>query len=84
MGLLVLAIIAATAGFWTKARYAEPIALIVRADTPLRDAPYGTAPADQMLSQEIAVRITRTVGPWFLVERDELRGWVLADELRRL
>lgn len=65
-------------------RYGDAVGLTVADGTPLRPAPYGTAPATRSLAEDTAVRVLRHEGPWLLVARDELRGWVLEDEVARL
>lgn len=65
-------------------RYREPVALAAEADTPLRAAPYGSAPAASRLEEGTAVLVSRRRGPWLLVRRGSERGWLLTSEVERL
>src|SRR6185503_12067451 len=71
----VLAIVGAlVVGAWavrTEQAYRRPIALVRRANTPLRSAPYASV-------------VRRTHGAWLLVERGGQAGWLLASEVVRL
>jgi hypothetical protein len=82
--VLVLAVGLATLGGYVSLRYAQPVALILEAGTPLRSAPYGNARAATELDQASAVRIERTWGAWKLVSHGAFRGWILSSEIVEL
>ncbi len=65
-------------------RYREPVALIVLPDTPVRAAPFASAPVGRTLPDNAAVTITRRRGAWRLVRRGDVEGWVLETELARI
>jgi hypothetical protein len=79
--ILVAAVgLGALAGF-VEWRYRLPVGFVLAADTPLREAPYGPAPAALSLDRADAVRIERAEGDWRLVVRGDRRGWLHASEL---
>ncbi len=80
-GMLLLTVALALYGGYVWRRYERPTAVVLRAGTPLRVAPYGPAPADQRLDAGSLVLIERRDGPWRLVARDGRRGWLLSREL---
>ena len=81
---LALAVGLAAYGGYVSVRYAQPVALILEAGTPLRSAPYGNARGATELEQASAVRIERTWGSWRLVSHGVFRGWVLSSEMVEL
>jgi hypothetical protein len=83
---IVMALVVLVAGYALvlNRRYAGPVALARLADTPLREAPYGSAPAPRTLADGAAVTIVEERGPWVLARRGAEAGWVLRDELVRL
>jgi hypothetical protein len=75
---------AAVLGAYTgvvRLRYRTPVALVVREDTPLRVAPYGSAAPVEPLQAMMAVQVERSWGPWRLVSRGERRGWLHETEM---
>jgi hypothetical protein len=76
-----LALSAAAYGGTVLQRYAQPVALVMNSQTPLRVAPYGSAPADFELEEGAAVRIEREQGAWVLVTGGNERGWLLRAEV---
>jgi hypothetical protein len=82
--LLATGILCVAYSAFVQRRYRERAAIVVRADTPLRSAPYGTASTMRALSEDAAVRVTRADGAWLLVRRGDALGWVLADDVEAL
>lgn len=82
--LIALGALAAAAGAHVAQRYAEPVAVVLGAEVPLRLAPYGPAEADRRVYAGSVVRVLRHDGLWLLVERGDARGWVLPGEVARL
>lgn len=64
--------------------YERPVALVLHAATPLREAPYGPAPSDVQLDEASVVLVRRSWGAWRLVRAGEREGWVLANDLEDL
>ncbi len=81
---VALAVVVAGVAIALERRYARPLALTRLADTPLRAAPYGSAPAPLVLADGAAVTIVGERGSWVLARRGAGAGWVLRDELVRL
>lgn len=67
----------------TLRRYHRPAAVVL-ADTPLREAPYGSAQALLRLREGSAVVIERTRPGWYLVRHAGAQGWVLRGEVLTL
>jgi hypothetical protein len=78
---LLLGVALTTYGGYVAHRYAQPVALILEAETPLREAPYGTASAATSLEQASMVRIESRWGFWTLVSHGAFRGWVRSSEM---
>ena len=76
-------VLAGFAGYLHR-HYSEPVGLVLVARAPLREAPYGAAPAPYRFAQGAAVRIEREDGAWLLVTRRDQTGWLLVDEVGRL
>lgn len=81
---IVLALVAAGYAGYVAERYRRPVALAATAGTPLREAPYGPAPASALLEAGAAVLLESARGPWWLVRHGERQGWVLTAEVERL
>jgi len=81
---LVLALVTGGWAARTAQRYHRPVALVRRANTPLRSAPYASASSRRTVSDGFAVLVTRTNGAWLLVERGGEIGWLLASEVVRI
>jgi len=81
---LVLALLAGAWSVRTFRRYALPVALVRRPNTPLRSAPYGSAASRRVLNDGIAVRVARRDGAWLLVRRGNETGWLLLSEVARI
>ncbi len=81
IAMFVLAVGVGAYGAYVQIRYTQPIALILRADTPLRTAPYGSASPAIELEEASAVRVERVWGSWKLVSHGAFSGWVLSSEL---
>jgi hypothetical protein len=79
--LFAVAILLGGFGAYVRHEYAQPVALIAAADTPLRWAPYGTAPARRSLEQGSAVEVSRVEGQWVLAQRGDEQGWLRAAEI---
>lgn len=82
--LLCLAVIVAAYGVLTARRYRAPVALILDPETPLREAPYGSAPSLVRLREGTGVIIRDSRSGWLLVAEGERRGWVHRAEVIRL
>jgi hypothetical protein len=82
--LLCLAVIVAAYGVLTIRRYRTPVALILEPETPLREAPYGSAPSLVRLREGTGVLIRDGRSGWLLVAEGERRGWVHRAEVIRL
>lgn len=82
--LMVLAAALVGYGGAVQWRYARPLAVVIDAATPLREAPYGPAPDIRSLDEATAVLVERTWGPWRLVRAGTQRGWLLASEVEEL
>ena len=82
--LLAAGLLCGAYSAFVQQRYRERTAIVARANTPLRSAPYGTAPTTRALSEDSAVRVTRADGAWLLVQRGDAVGWVLADDVEAL
>ena len=85
--VLVPLILAALAAGWALRagrRYEQPVALVRRANTPLRSAPYASAASHRAVNDGVAVLVTRTRGAWLLVRRGAEWGWLLESEVVRL
>jgi hypothetical protein len=61
--------------------YREPAVLVAADQTPLREAPYGTAARSRTLDEGQVLRVERRWGRWVLVSRGAFRGWVLDREV---
>ncbi len=86
LGVAVLAA-ALALGFLVAAelnRQRLPIAVVVGTAVPMREAPYGTAPGLRELHRGAGVLIENVQGPWMLVSRGDLKGWVMRGEVVRL
>ncbi len=77
----LVAIAGAVYGVHLTNEYATPVAIVIVPEAPLRMAPYGPAQPRQFLNEGVAVKVTRTEGPWLLVERGFDSGWLLSDEV---
>ena len=84
VGLLVVAAALVVYGGYVGRRYGEPIALVVHSQTPLREAPYGSARARVELDETAAVRIEQEWGVWRLVTHGDAQGWLLASEVTEI
>ncbi|MSR07305.1 MAG: tetratricopeptide repeat protein [Gemmatimonadetes bacterium] len=78
---LVLALVMGGWALRTTQRYHRTVALVRRANTPLRSAPYTSAASRRTVNEGFAVLVTRSRGAWILVERGEETGWLLASEV---
>ena len=65
-------------------QYRRPVALVRRANTPLRAAPYGSAPSRRGVNDGAGVEVQRASGPWLLVKRGAETGWLLASDVVRI
>jgi tetratricopeptide (TPR) repeat protein len=83
-GAMVAALAAAGYGAWTLRRYHVPVAVTLGTETPLRDAPYGSASAARRVGEGTAVLIQTARPGWYLVSFASVRGWVLRGEVLRL
>jgi tetratricopeptide (TPR) repeat protein len=83
-GAMVAALAAGGYGAWTLRRYHAPVAVMLGTETPLRDAPYGSAPATRRVGEGTAVLIQAARPGWYLVASAGVRGWVLRGEVLRL
>lgn len=68
-------------GLGVQQRYRRPVALALAAETPLREAPYGAAPASARLGEGAAVVIEQARSGWYLVSHAGRRGWVRSVEV---
>jgi len=84
VGALLAALAAAGYGGWTLRRYRMPVAVTLGTETPLRDAPYGSASAGRRVGEGTAVLIQAARPGWYLVSFAGVRGWVLHGEVLRL
>ena len=84
--MLLIALAALLAGYAgvVERRYARPVAVVLDAGTPLREAPYGPAPEVHTLDEATAVLVERAWGPWRLVRAGGYRGWLLQSEVEQL
>jgi hypothetical protein len=57
---------------------------VVRSQTPLREAPYGSARARVELDEAAAVRVEREWGVWRLVTHGNAQGWLLVSEITEI
>ncbi len=78
---LVVALALAVYGGYVHRRYATPVALVRFPETPMRQAPYGSADERFVLNAGSAVMLSRTEGSWVLIERAGVRGWLLRSEI---
>jgi hypothetical protein len=83
-GLLALGMAAAAYTGLVTARYRTPAALVLVAGTPLREAPYGSAPAVDRLTAGAVVRVEATRPGWILATFGGRRGWLIRSEIVRL
>jgi hypothetical protein len=66
-------------------RRAQPVAVVVAGDVPVRAAPYGGAGAAATMHAGAALLVGRRYGRWLEVRRpDGVRGWLLAAEVVQL
>ncbi len=79
--LVAAALLLGGFGAYVRHEYARPVALIAAVDTPLRWAPYGTAPARRSLELGSAVEVSRVTGHWVLAQRGDEQGWLRAAEI---
>jgi tetratricopeptide (TPR) repeat protein len=79
-----LALVAAAAAWRADRRYHEPVAVALRADVPLRGAPFASAPSSRQLPLGGVVRVRAASGAWLLVSRGDAAGWVQVGEVARL
>jgi tetratricopeptide (TPR) repeat protein len=84
VGAVLAALAAAGYGVWTLRRYHAPVAVTLATETPLRDAPYGSAAATRRVGEGTAVLIQAARPGWYLVSFAGVRGWVLRGEVLRL
>jgi hypothetical protein len=84
IALLVVAAALVAYGGYVGRRYGEPTALVVRSQTPLREAPYGSARARVELDEAAAVRVEREWGVWRLVTHGNAQGWLLVSEITEI
>lgn len=78
------ALLVGTAAAGIRSEQRRPVAVVLSADVPLREAPFGSARPSRMLIAGSAVRVERRHGPWMLVRRGDTRGWVHRSEVARL
>lgn len=64
-------------------RYSRNVAVVVQ-EAPLRQAPYGPAPATRELPPSTAVAVERVEEQWLLVDRGGRRGWLSTAEVETL
>jgi hypothetical protein len=83
-GAVAVALVGAALSAYVARRYAEPVAVVLRTEVPLRPAPYGSAGGDRRIFAGSVVRVLGADGVWLLVERGDARGWVLPGEVARL
>jgi len=83
LGAIIAALAAGGYGGSALRRYGQPVAVTLAGETPLREAPYGSASASRRLREGTAVRIERVRPGWYLVAHGGTRGWVMPDELLR-
>jgi hypothetical protein len=57
------------------------VAITLAGETPLREAPYGSASGSRQLREGTAVRIEHVRPGWYLVAHGETRGWVMRGEV---
>jgi hypothetical protein len=81
LGAMIAALTVGGYGARTWRRYRQPIAVTLAAETPLREAPYGSATAGRRLREGTAVLIERARPGWYLVRHSGTRGWVQPSEL---
>lgn len=81
LGAMIAGLAAGGYGASALRRYSQPVAVTLAGETPLREAPYGSASASRRLREGTAVRIERVRPGWYLVAHAETRGWVMRDEL---
>ncbi|HXV87191.1 MAG TPA: BatD family protein, partial [Gemmatimonadales bacterium] len=75
--LAAVGVMAATYAGLVDARYRTPAAVVLEGGTPLREAPYGSAPAVDRLASGTAVRVEVTRDSWVLVSYGDRRGWLI-------
>jgi hypothetical protein len=80
-GLIVAALVAGAYGTIVWWRYRQPLALTVEAETPLRQAPYSSAPAPGRLREGTAVVVQSGRPGWLLVRYGKAVGWVQSKEV---
>ncbi len=78
---LLAGALSGASGFGLQQRYRRPVALALAAETPLREAPYGAAPASRRLGEGAAVLIEQARPGWYLVSHAGRRGWVRSVEV---
>jgi tetratricopeptide (TPR) repeat protein len=83
-GALVAAAVAVGYGALALKRYRQPVAVTLATETPLREAPYGSASAPRRLREGTAVLVRRERGGWMLVSYGGAVGWVERSEVERL
>ena len=84
LGAMIAALAVGGYGANALRRYRQPIALTLAAETPLREAPYGTASESRRLREGTAVLIESVRAGWYLVRHSGTLGWVQPSELLRL
>jgi len=84
IALLVVAAALGAYGGSVERLYGAPTALVVRSQTPLREAPYGGARARVELDEAAAVRVEREWGVWRLVTHGNAQGWLLVSEVTEI
>jgi hypothetical protein len=81
LGAMIAAVAAGGYGARVLGRYHQPVAITLAGETPLREAPYGSASASRRLREGTAVRIERVRPGWYLVAHSGSRGWVMPSEV---
>ena len=81
LGVMGAALVAGAYGARAIRRYREPVAITLAGETPLREAPYGSASGSRQLREGTAVRIEHVRPGWYLVAHGETRGWVMRGEV---
>jgi len=81
LGAMIAALTVGGYGASALRRYRRPIAVTLAAETPLREASYGSATASRRLREGTAVLIERARPGWYLVVHGGTQGWVMPSEL---
>lgn len=81
LGAMILGLAAGGYGGSALRRYRQPVAITLAGETPLREAPYGSASAARRLREGTAVRIEQARPGWYLVAHGDTRGWVMTPEV---